>query len=131
MNNITTKQQAVEYLCNSASLEGIAPYEMKSYKMLSTLFGITRADYFDDLEAIPEEEQIYAGPCWTPNTENKRANLCADLKRDARDIKYMEKAIHEGAHNLPHNKELLHTYKRELELMIELVNAINNLKEEN
>lgn len=127
---ITTKQEAVIYLCNYASLEGMAPYEMKEYKMLSELFGITRADYYGDLEAFPEHEEICEGPAWTPNVSNKADNLANDLKREARDMKYLEKAIHEGAHKMPHNKELLDDYKLKLQVMIELIEAINNSKEE-
>lgn len=127
---ITTKQEAVIYLCNHASLEGMAPYEMKEYTMLSKLFGITRADYYNDLEAFPEHEQRYEGPAWTPNIGNKADNLANDLKREARDMKYLEKAIHEGAHKMPHNKDLLEDYKVKLQVMVELIDGITNLKEE-
>lgn len=124
-NQITTKQQAIEYLCNAATTEGMAPYQIKSYKMLSELFGITRGDYYNALGDISEAEALANGPMWMVNKDNRKENLYLDLKREARAIKYLELAIAEGVRD----DSLLDTYKHEMTMIIELMQAIQ--KEEN
>lgn len=124
-NHIETKQQAIEYLCNYATTEGMAPHQMKSYKMVSELFGITRGDYYNALGDVSEAEELANGPMWMANKDNRKENLYLDLRREARGIKYLELAIAEGVRD----DSLLDTYQYEMKMIIELMQAIQ--KEEN
>lgn len=119
------KATAIEKLCAYANANCMAMYDTWLYQYGVEMYGITRADYYNDYDALTEEDKMYIGDNWKPNTENQLENLKADLERATKENKARLASIEQDLQNgITYNFKF---YEYEFKMLGELVGAVSAL----
>lgn len=120
-----SKEIAIERLCAYANANCMPMYDTWLYPHAVEMYGITRADYYNDYDALSEQEKEFLGDNWKPNTENQLENLKADLERMVNEKKRMLTSIEEDI--VVGRTYTFAYYEQELKMLAELIGAIASL----